>query len=109
MGYETGMMDRRVTILARKESEEGRFGRGSGGTEWVEVATVWAAVDWSRGVKAMREGALDAYDVVMVRTRWRADLTRENRLKIDGKTYMIESLNADRRANKIQITAHEEQ
>ena len=55
----------------------------------------------------MRDGALDAYDTVMVRTRWRDDLTRNSCLGIDGVVYQIQSYHADYQANTIQITAIE--
>jgi len=107
MAYSTGMMDERVKVLARKEANESAFGKGSGGYTWETKATVWASVKWTKGVKAMREGALDAYDSVMVRTRYNANLTRECRLEIDGKLYGIDSFHADKRANEIQVTATE--
>lgn len=105
MAYESGKLDKRVSILNRGASVDGAFGRVAG--EYVEGATIWASVDWSRGVKSLREGAYDAYDVVMVRCRWRCDLTRESRLLYDGRTWQIDSFHADERANTIQITATE--
>lgn len=107
MGYQTGLMRERVTILNRTAGSQGRFGKDSGGVEWEEGATIWAAVDFSRGVKSMREGALDAYDTIMVRTRWRGDLKRESRLKWQDKIWLIQSFHGDYLENIIQITAVE--
>ena len=45
---------------------QGRFGLDSAGVEWEDAGTVWAAVDFVKGVQAMREGAIDVYGVVMV-------------------------------------------
>ena len=107
VGYSTGMMNRRVTVLQRKADTQGAFGRNSGGRKYEQAGTVWAAVDFSRGTKAMREGAMDAYDRIMVRCRYTNILTRECLLLWDGKVFQIESFNADRYANTIQITAAE--
>lgn len=107
MSYSSGMLDKRVTILTRDEGENGSFGYDSGGVEWREVATVWAAVDWTRGARAMRQGMADAYDIVMVRMRYRLDIDRHCRLRVDGTTYQIERLRRSRSENTIQITATE--
>lgn len=105
MPYTTGMMNQRVCILSLPESTDGEWGREQ--ADWQELRTVWAAVDWSRGVKSMREGAMDAYDSIMVRTRYHQDIKRECRLRYDGKVYQIDSLHASREQNTIQITATE--
>ena len=60
-----------------------------------------------KGVKALREGALDAYDTVLIRMRWNNVVTRDSRLQHGGVTYQIQSLHADRQENTIQITATE--
>lgn len=101
-GYDAGMTDRRVTIL-NKVVKSG-FGETTG---YAPAVTVWAALTWNHGVKSLREGVLDAYDTVMFRMRWNDFVTRESRLVCDGKTYQIQSLNADKQANQIQITATE--
>lgn len=105
MAYDTGILNKRVTILRRSEGTDGVFGREGGG--YTPLRTVWAAVDFSRGLKAMREGALDAYDSIMVRLRFAADITRECRLEYDGRTWNIDSFHADEHRNQIQITATE--
>lgn len=102
MAYSSGMLNKRVEILNKVTAEE--FGST---TKYEPVACVWADVTWSKGTKSLREGALDAYDVVLVRMRWNTIVTRDSRLRHDGKTYQILSLNADRRENQVQITAQE--
>lgn len=102
MAYSTGMLNKRVEILNKVTAEE--FGST---TKYESVACVWADITWSKGTKSMREGALDAYDVVLVRMRWNTIVTRDSRLRHDGKTYQILSLNADRRENQVQIIAQE--
>lgn len=105
MAYDTGTLDKRVTILNRGEAVDGDFGRTAGA--FAEGATIWASVTWSKGVKSLREGAFDAYDYIMVRCRWRSDLSRESRLLYDGVTFQIDSYHRDYTDNTIQITAHE--
>lgn len=102
MPYSSDILRYRVTIL-NKQVATG-FGET---TSYQPAATVWADVTWSKGVKALREGALDAYDTVLIRMRWNNIVTRNSRLQCDGVTYQIQSLHADRQANTIQITATE--
>lgn len=107
MAYSSSKLNERVTILQRQASEDGDFGRGSAGITYKEVATVWAWVDWSKGIKSMREGVIEAYDYIMVRCRWNPLINRECRLEYNGRVWMIESLHADRKQDQIQITASE--
>lgn len=107
MSYSTGMMNRRVAIMVRDTVSEGDFGRNSAGRSYKYGTTVWAAEDFNRGTKALREGALDGYDRVMFRMRWNPTIDRSSMLVYDGKTYQIESFNSDKYHNTIQITAVE--
>ena len=104
MGYSAGMLKHRVAILNKKDADKIPFGAKA---EYEQVACVHADVTWSKGVKSLREGALDAYDTVMFRMRWNSIITRDCLLECDGITYQIQSLNADRQGNTIQITATE--
>ena len=103
----SGLRDKRVTLLRKVETDGGRFGRGASAPEWEEHRTVWANVTFARGTKALRHGALDAYDVIMVRCHYIKRATRDCRLQYDGRTWEIESFNSDYRQNELQITAHE--
>lgn len=102
MGYSSGFLKHHVTILNKVTAT--KFGET---TRYEEAADVHADVSWSKGVKALREGSLDAYDTVLIRMRWNNIVTRESRLECDGRTYQIQSLHADRQDNIIQITATE--
>ncbi len=102
MAYPSGLLKSRVTIL-HKQVASG-FGET---TSYQPSATVWAAATWSKGATALREGALDAYDTVMIRMRYNDIVTRDSRLQHGGVTYQIQSLHADRQENTIQITATE--
>jgi len=105
MAYSTGILNKRVILAV--EYNAGKYGKTGSKTTYTKVADVWADVTWTKGVKAMREGALDAYDTVMVRTRFNRDLTRNSFLGIDGVIFQIQSFHADYHENTIQITAVE--
>lgn len=104
MPYSSGLLDHRVTVFNKQAPSEAAFGDT---TAYEPAATVWANVTWSKGVKAMREGALDAYDTVLIRMRWNPIVRRDSRIECDGVTYQIQSFHADRHDNTIQITATE--
>lgn len=67
----------------------------------------WAAVDWVRGTKTMREGALDAYDTIMVRMRYDEQITRDCKIEHNGTLYRIKSFRPDTRRETIQMTCTE--
>ena len=102
MAYQSGFLHHRVTIWNKVVSTG--FGDT---TQWQADGTVWANITFSKGAKDLREGALDAYDTVIIRMRWNNVVTRDSRLECEGVTYQIQSLHADRQDNTIQITATE--
>ena len=105
MAYTSGLLKERVTILNRKEAQQGKFGLDSAGIGWENAGEVWASVDWQKGKTAMNAGALDAYGVKIVRMRWNSIITERSRIQWHGKTYQIlpETFNADRQGNTIQF------
>ena len=103
--YTAGILKERVTILIPGTTTEDEWGRTK--TEGSTI-TRWAAVDYSRGTRSMREGALEAYDTIMVRMMYNSQITKDCKLQWQGNTYHIQSLHADKQANTIQITAAEE-
>ena len=104
MGYSSNILRWKVAILKKKDPGERAFGAK---TEYEQVACVHANMTWNKGVKSLREGALDAYDTVMFRMRWNNIVDRDCLLECEGVTYQIQSLHADRQENTIQITATE--
>ena len=104
MGYTSGILNKMVTILNKKDASSTAFGET---TTYEAVGCVHANVTWSKGVKALREGVLDAYDTVLIRMRWNNQVTLDSRLECEGVTYQILSLHADHCDNSIQITAQE--
>ena len=109
MGYSSGLLKHRVTILNRTTAQQGRFGLDSAGVEFESAGTVWASVDWTRGKGAMNAGALDVYGVVIIRMRWNTIINERSRILYDGKTYQIigETFHPDRQENTIQFHAQQ--
>ena len=107
MAYSTGILKDRVTILNRKEAQQGKFGLDSSGVEFETAGTVWAEVTWVRGKQAMNVGALDVYGVIMVRMRYNTIVNDRSRVMYDGKTYQIlgDTFHAQRQDNTIQFHA----
>ena len=106
MSYSTGMMKYRVQVAKRATDESANFGK-SGQPKYEILGTFWMGETFTKGVKAMHEGALDAYDTVMFRCRYNANIDRWCLLKYRGKWYQITSFNDDYQDNQIQITATE--
>lgn len=107
MGYSAGLLNHRVTFAKRVESDAGSYGKSSGGMKYQVVGTFYAKVDFNKGVKSLREGAVDAYDTLMFRLHWRGDVDRWCLIKYNGKWYQIDSFNSDYIDNQLQITATE--
>lgn len=107
MAYSTGMMNKRVKIAKRIDSAGGDFGRSSGGNKYSILGEFWAAESFNKGVKSLREGAIDAYDTVMFRMYYHAGIDRWCLIQYQGRWYQIKSFNASYQDNEIQITATE--
>ena len=99
-------MNKRVTVAKRYQDTQETFGK-SGQPKYELLGTFWMAETFTKGVKAMHEGALDAYDTVMFRCRYNKDIDRWCLLKFHGKWYQITSFNEDYQDNQIQMTAVE--
>ena len=100
------MRNHRVTILNKVQPSERQFGEKTG---YRRDGSLWSSYEFSKGTKALREGALDAYDSVIFRMNFSANvtITRESLIECDGKVYQVQSLNSDKRENKIIIRATE--
>ena len=105
MPYTAGFLKDLVTILNRKDAQQGKFGLDSAGIEFEPAACLHANVDWQRGKSGMTAGALDSYGVKIVRMRWNSVITERSRIQYQGKTYQIlpETFNACRQENTIQF------
>lgn len=105
-GFTSGMRNHRVTILNKVQPSERQFGEKTG---YRRDGSLWSSYEFSKGTRALREGALDAYDSVIFRMNFSANvtITRESLIECDGKVYQVQSLNSDKRENKIIIRATE--
>ena len=106
MSYSTGMLKYRVTVATSYQDTQETFGK-SGQPKYKILGTFWMGETFNKGMKAMQEGALDAYDTVMFRCRFIKQLDRWCLLKFKGKWYQITSFNDDYQDNQIQIVAKE--
>ena len=102
MSYQSGFLHNRVTIKNKVVATG--FGETTG---YQTVGTVWANVTFSKGMKALHEGALDAYDTVIIRMRWNNIVNRDSHLVHDGREYQIQSFHRNYEENIVQITAQE--
>ena len=106
MAYSAGMLNKRVTVAKRAADQGSDFGK-QGAPKYEILGKYNMGETYNKGAKAMREGALDAYDTVMFRCRYNAKFDRWCLLKYKGKWYQITSFNDDEQENQIQITATE--
>lgn len=101
------MLRHRILVQNRKQATQGKYGIDSEGIEWEDTCCLWAAVDFVRGVRAMREGAIDVYGIVMVRTRYTDAINVRSRIVYEGQTYNVlgETLHIDKQENIVQFNA----
>ena len=99
----------RVKVLKRAENTTETFGKsGQPKYEWLRQAGdhgFWASEKFDKGMKSLREGALDAYNTVMFRMRYVKGMDEWCLIQFHGKWYQITSFNDSYRNNEIQITA----
>lgn len=100
------MRSERVSIYNKVQPSERQFGEKTG---YRCDGSLWSSYEFSKGTRALREGALDAYDSVAFRMNMSANvtITRESLIGCNGKMYQIQSMNSNRRENKIIILATE--
>lgn len=105
IGFGAGMRHYRIGILEVVQSEK-TFGAT---TSYRRAGKVSAAYKFNKGAKALRESALDAYNMVMFQLNFSSNIniTRDCLVEFRGKIFQIQSLNDDYQANKIVITATE--
>lgn len=85
--YSAGYLDTRVVTQVISESDStGEYGFDTG-AKYVDGETYWAHVAQTKGAKAMREGATDAYFTIQISTRYHSSINSDTRFKWDGKVY----------------------
>ena len=97
-----GKLTERVAILV---PEVTRTAMGEQLTEYKEVRIVWANVVFQRGAQALTAGEVWLNRSVVVTMRDNSVVTERCRLRWDGKTYIIESMNRSKHDGSITITA----
>ena len=97
-----GKLSERVVILM---PEVTRGESGEQVTDFKEVKTVWANVLFQRGAQALVAGDVYLNRSIVVTMRNNKLITERCRLKWDGKTYFIESLNRSGHDGSITISA----
>ena len=70
---------------------------------------VWANVTFSRGVKSLREGAMDAYNTILIRCAYLEAVNRDTLVRYNDTYYRIDSLNKDYHRQEMQLTCTEVQ
>ena len=105
-GFEAGKRNYRVTVLNKVPTYGKAFGEKTG---YSRAGSLWSSYKFDKGTKALREGALDAYDYVVFQLNYSTDITitRESLIEFKGRIYQIISLNADEMENKVVVKATE--
>lgn len=107
-GFTPGMRNHRITVLNKVQPSARTFGTT---TIYQREGSIQSSYEFNKGNKALREGALDAYDTVLFRLNFSGNvakkITRESLIEMNGKIYQIQSLNSDYQTNKIIIRATE--
>ena len=102
-------MDMRVKVAKRATDTQETFGKaGQPKYEWLRQTGdhgFWASEKFDKGMKSLREGALDSYNTVMFRMRFVAGMDEWCLIQFQGKWYQITSFNESYRNNEIQVTA----
>ena len=99
----------RVKVAKRATDTQETFGKaGQPKYEWLRQTGdhgFWASEKFDKGMKSLREGALDSYNTVMFRMRFVAGMDEWCLIQFQGKWYQITSFNESYRNNEIQVTA----
>ncbi|OMQ44931.1 phage head closure protein [Ensifer sp. 1H6] len=85
-----GKMDRRVKILRLQEI--GRNELNEALMDWVAVATVWAQARPNRGDERFEAQQLTGSATMTFHIRYRRELTIEDRISYDGRTWDIRDI-----------------
>lgn len=98
-----GSLKERVTILTPKLNRGEVFGEQT--IDYVEAKTVWAKVDYRKGSQMITAGEWWMSNEIGVTMRYNRLMNERCRLKWDGKTYQVDSLNGSRTDGSMVIIA----
>ncbi len=103
--YSSGFRYEQITVKGSPRAIVTDYGREDSTPSSTFV--LWANVTFSRGTKSLREGALDSYDTLLIRTRYTDRVTRDCTVIYHDRAYRINSLNGDYKRNELQLTCTE--
>lgn len=99
--FTAGYLNKKITLFTQSAPTVGTYGRKGG--EWQEGNTYYANVQYVKGTAPMREGAVDVYSTLLIRTRYHADILPECRIKYKGKMYDIIDVNGNETEDEMQF------
>lgn len=101
-----GSLRHRITIQS-KQAVLDRFGSPSADVDWQDVATVWAAMDATRGSEYFAAKQMQSTVTQRIRIRRRDDLKPAMRVIHNGTTYNIISILQDNRMRETVLMCEE--
>lgn len=97
-----GAMEERVTVLVPTTT---RGAMNEQVTTYEAAKEVWARVVYKKGDSALTLGEGWMTGSISVEMRWNTLVTDRCRLRWDGKTYQIDSINRRRKEGRVDIVA----
>lgn len=103
-----GALRHRITIQ-RKLQVKDRFGSPAATVEWEDVATVWAALDATRGSEFFAAQQTQSTVLQRIRIRYRSDVTSAMRILYQDTVYNVISVLQDNRHKETVLMCEERQ
>lgn len=101
----SGDLRHRITLQQKQLTKDQE---GIATENWVDVATVWAAVEPLKGREYFQAAAVNAENTVRFRIRYRQGITSAMRVVYNGRVFNINSvIDVDERHREIQLMCQE--
>lgn len=84
---EPGRLNRRVVI---QQHTAGSDASGQPLVAWSDVATVWADIQYLKGIEQIKADAVTSAAKVSIRIRWRTDVTATMRVLYNSVAYTVQ-------------------
>lgn len=84
---EPGRLNRRVVI---QQHAAGSDAQGQPTSGWVDVATVWADIQYLKGIEQIKADAVTSSARVSIRIRWRTDITAAMRVLYNSVVHTVQ-------------------
>lgn len=88
---QAGKLRHRVTIQRRATGSPDRTASGAPDDTWIDVATVWAAIEPLRGREFLESQTINAAITVRIRIRYRAGIDAAMRAVHGSTVYALEA------------------